>query len=109
MRAHVSSWCVVVVLVLGSSAAALAEAAPASDEAGDVEMARDIDVGSRLVATADVQLRDVALSKGSRVVVRKIEQRKGRTASVDVELADGHVLRHIDMDTIRKSFAVESN
>ncbi len=99
----------VVALVLGSSAAALAEAAPASDEAGDVEMAREIEVGARLVATTDVKLRDVSLSKGSRVVVRKIEQQKGRPASVDLELADGHVLRHIDMGTIRKSFAVASD
>ena len=79
---------------------------PMSD---DAESAREIDVGTKLVATNDVKLRDVSLSKGARVVVRGLEQKGGRVATVDVELADGKVLKHIDAGTIRKSFAVSSD
>lgn len=76
--------------------------APLADES---DSERDFEVGARLVATADVKLRDVSLAKGSRVVVRGVEVKRGRAASFDVELADGHVLKHIDAGTVRKSFA----
>jgi hypothetical protein len=63
---------------------------PASDES---EAARDIAVGS----------------KGARIVVRKLEEKRGRVASIDVELADGQVLKHIDAGTIRKSFVAAND
>ncbi|MBK9260954.1 MAG: hypothetical protein IPM54_14195 [Polyangiaceae bacterium] len=103
---------VVAALVLSSSAAVQAaefgvpNAHPLAD---DSDSARDIDVGTRLVATADVKLRDVSLSKGAKVTVRKLEEKRGRIASFDVELPDGFVLRHIDAGTIRRSFAVASD
>jgi hypothetical protein len=107
---------VVVVLALSCSTSAFATgfgdpnlaflSDPMSD---DADSAREIDVGTKLVATNDVKLRDVSLSKGARVVVRGVEQKSGRVASVDVELADGKVLKHIDAGTIRKSFAVASD
>lgn len=106
-----SAW-VVVVLALSCSTSAFATGfgepnlIPVSD---DSESAREIDVGTRLVATNDVKLRDVSLSKGARVTVRGLDQKGGRVASVDVELADGQVLKHIDAGTIRKSFAVTSD
>lgn len=109
MRLQQLFLCVGVALVLGSSTAAFADVEPANGENADVEMGRDIEVGTRLLATSDVKLRDVSLSKGSRVVVRNVESRNGRSTSVDVELADGHVLRHIDMGVIRKSFAVAAD
>jgi hypothetical protein len=56
------------------------------------------------VATTDVKLRDVSLSKGARIVVRGVEEKRGRAASFDVELADGQVLKHIEAGTIRRSF-----
>lgn len=77
-----------------------------SDES---DSGREIDVGTRLVATNDVKLRDVSLSKGARVVVRGLEQKGGRIASVDVELADGKVLKHVDAGTIRKAFVVSND
>jgi hypothetical protein len=104
-----SSW-VVALLVLSCSTTAFATGfveanlTPASDES-----AHDIDVGTRLMATSDVKLRDVSLSKGARVVVRRLEEKRGRVASVDVELADGQVLKRIDSGTIRKSFVVSSD
>jgi len=104
-----SSW-VVVALLLSCSATAFASGFGQSNlsQASD-ESARDIDVGTRLVATNDVKLRDVSLSKGAHVVVRGREEKRGRVASVDVELADGQVLKHIDAGTIRKSFVVAND
>jgi hypothetical protein len=99
-------------LVLGSSTAARAAefGAPNSRPlADDSESARNVEVGTRLVATGDVKLRDVTLSKGAKVTVRKVEEKQGRVASVDVELADGQVLRHIDAATIRRSFTVATD
>jgi hypothetical protein len=83
-----------------------ANSAPRAD---DSDSSRDFEVGSRLVATTDVKLRDVSLSKGSRVTVRGIEVKRGRAASFDVELADGQVLKHIEADTIRRSFVASDD
>jgi hypothetical protein len=80
--------------------------APMADES---DSAPDFEVGARLVATTDVKLRDVSLAKGSRVVVRGVEVKRGRAASFDVELADGHVLKHIDAGTVRKAFAAAND
>jgi hypothetical protein len=102
-------------LVLGSSTAARAAEFGAPNSlrpkplADESESARDLEVGTRLVATTDVKLRDVTLSKGAKVTVRKLEVKQGRVASVDVELADGQVLRHIDAATIRRSFTVAAD
>jgi len=83
-----------------------ANPAPRAD---DSDTSRDFEVGSRLVATSDVKLRDVSLSKGSRVTVRGIEIKRGRAASFDVELADGQVLKHIEADTIRRAFVASND
>lgn len=77
--------------------------------ADDSDSGRDFDVGSRLVATTDVKLRDVSLSKGSRVTVRGMEIKRGKAASFDVELADGQVLKHIEAGTIRRAFVASSD
>lgn len=112
MKSRSSSWWLAALLIPGSSTAAhAAEFGPPNSPplADESESERDIDVGTRLVATSDVKLREVTLSKGAKVTVRKLEERRGRVVSVDVELADGQVLGHIDAGTIRKSFAVEAD
>lgn len=77
--------------------------------ADDSDSGRDFDVGSRLVATTDVKLRDVSLSKGARVTVRGIDVKRGKASSFDVELADGQVLKHIEAGTIRRAFVASSD
>ncbi|MDI1445081.1 hypothetical protein [Polyangium sp. 6x1] len=67
---------------------------------------REIGVGMYLVAMEDVTLRDAALSKGARIHVTRVGLQKGRVATLDVELADGHVLKRVALDTIRKAFVV---
>lgn len=104
-----ANWLVVLLVLTCSAAAGAAEfgeanLAPAADDS-----AREFEVGSRLVATTDVKLRDVALSKGARVVVRGVEEKRGRAASFDVELADGQVLKHIEAGTIRRAFVAAND
>lgn len=64
-----------------------------------------ITVGTSLLAVSDVTLKRAAIRKGSRVVVTSVVDSHGRTL-VDLELADGHVLRRIMMSSIRASFRV---
>jgi hypothetical protein len=89
--------------------AVLEHAARAESESPAVDDKREIAVGVQLVAVDDVNLRDAALSKGARVHVTKVVVSQGRVSSVDVELADGHVLRRVAIDTIRKAFAVAAD
>ncbi|UQA61730.1 hypothetical protein [Polyangium aurulentum] len=84
-------------------------AARADSEEPAVEDKREIAVGMRLVAVDDVNLREAALIKGARVNVTKVVVNQGRVSSVDVELADGHVLRRVAIGTIRKSFAIAAD
>jgi hypothetical protein len=86
--------------------AGLERSARAESESPAVLDKREIAVGMHLVAVDDVNLREAALSKGARVNVTKVVVNQGRVSSVDVELADGHVLRRVAIDTIRKAFAV---
>jgi len=106
-----SSWVVVGLVLSCSATAGAAEFGKTNllPTADDSESAQDFDVGARLVATTDVKLRDVSLSKGARIVVRGVEVKRGRAASFDVELADGQVLKHIDAGTIRKSFVAAND
>jgi len=90
---------------VGEERAARAE----SEASPTVEDNREIAVGMRLVAIDDVNLREAALSKGARVNVTKVVVNQGRVSSVDVELADGHVLRRIAIDKIRKAFAIAAD
>ncbi len=89
-------------------AAAFAPPAPialaADDEAGAQDPA-EITVGAQLEALQDVAVGRAELSKGSKVNVVKLNHRKDRLASVDVELADGHVAR-VEATTIRTFFRV---
>jgi hypothetical protein len=112
MLSRFCSPCFAALLLLSVSPVAFAtefgEANP-GHRADDSDSGRDFDVGSRLVATTDVKLRDVSLSKGSRVTVRGLEIKRGKAASFDVELADGQVLKHIEAGTIRRAFVASSD
>ncbi|MDI3283656.1 hypothetical protein [Polyangium sp. 15x6] len=79
---------------------------PDTNDAPAAGEPREIGVGMYLVATEDVTLRDAALSKGARIHVTRVGHQKGRVTTVDVELADGHVLKRVAVDTIRKAFIV---
>jgi hypothetical protein len=72
------------------------------------EAIEDLAIGEELVAVADVQLQKASIAKGSKVSVFKLDRRDGRIASVDVELADGHVVPRIQPTTIRSLFRVAS-
>jgi len=65
----------------------------------------DVTVGTALLAVSDVTVKRAAIRKGSRVVVTGVRDSHGRTL-VDLELADGHVLRRVMMSSIRDSFRV---
>jgi prepilin-type processing-associated H-X9-DG protein len=52
-----------------------------------------IDVGTELMATADVTLHQAEIAKGSRVSVTKITRRGDEVDAVNVALADGHVVK----------------
>ncbi len=109
MLSRFCSSSIIALLVLGSATTALAaEFGVANPMADESEAGKDFEAGARLVATSDVKLRDVSLSKGARIVVRGVEVKRGRAASFDVELADGQVLKHVEAGTIRRSF-VASN
>lgn len=71
--------------------------------------APEIGIGTALVATADVNLQKASLAKGARVHVRKVGMQKGRLTTVDVELADGYVLKRVAIDAILKSFVVATD
>jgi len=86
--------------------AAAPDAHAETKEPAASEPAREINVGTTLVALEDVSLQRASLSKGARVQVTKIATEKGRVTSVDVELADGHVIKRVSIDTISKAFAV---
>jgi hypothetical protein len=112
MLSRFCSSCLAAFVLLSSSTVAFAAEfgqANLTRVSDDGDSDRDFDVGSRLVATTDVKLRDVSLSKGSRVVVRGIEVKRGKAASFDVELADGQVLKHIEAGTIRRAFVIAND
>lgn len=66
----------------------------------------DLAVGVRLRALADVQLHKASIVKGSKVHVTRLLHRGGRLASVDLELADGHVVPKVAIATVRSFFRV---
>lgn len=65
----------------------------------------DLEVGTELVATADVALHKAEIAKGSRVSVTKLLHSRGRLDGVDVALADGHVVK-VTMGTVRTYFEI---
>ena len=87
---------------LSVSAIAVTWTAEARAEESDC----DLDVGTELVATETVRLHRAEISKGSRVTVTKVTRDRGQLSSVDLELADGHVVPKVAIATVRDSFRV---
>ena len=106
MRARVLSSLLAMVAASGGLVATSSVARAETNDTPSADEPRELGVGMRLVATEDVTLRDAALSKGARIQVTGVGLQKGRVATVDVELADGHVLKRIAVSAIRKAFVV---
>jgi hypothetical protein len=101
-----------VAVVLGALVAASAlpalETAIAPREARAADVVDDVQLGTELIATSDVELGRASIARGSVVSVRKLDREAGRLKSVDVELADGHVVAGVAASVIRASFRVGS-
>jgi hypothetical protein len=78
-------------------------AAPAPSDARSPD---ELAVGTELQAVADVALHRASIAKGSKVAVTKIAVDRGNVANVDLELADGHVVPHVGIRTVRAFFRV---
>lgn len=63
-------------------------------------------IGTELVAVADVKLHQAEIVKGSKVSVLKLDRKDGHVKSVDVELADGHVVPRVQATTVRSAFRI---
>jgi hypothetical protein len=66
-------------------------------------------VGAELMAMDDIRLARADIAKGAKVSISKLLVRQGRIASVDVVLADGHVIKKVALTTIRDFFRVVSD
>jgi hypothetical protein len=65
-------------------------------------------VGTELMAMDDIRLARADIAKGAKVSITKLLVRKGSVASVDVALADGHVVKKVALTTIRDFFKIVS-
>jgi hypothetical protein len=63
-------------------------------------------VGTELMAMDDIRLARAEVAKGAKVSISKLLVRQGRIASVDVVLADGHVIKKVALGTIRDFFRI---
>ncbi|MFO0611188.1 MAG: hypothetical protein U0414_01275 [Polyangiaceae bacterium] len=74
---------------------------------GEEARAQDVEikVGADLMAIQSVSLDDAILAVGDHVSV-VATQVQGGALFVDVSLADGHVVKSVPIDHIRKSFRV---
>lgn len=88
------------------SSAAPSVAFGETNEPAKSEEIGELAVGTALVATADVELQRASLLKGARVHVTKLAHKKGRLATVDVELPDGHVVKRVEIEAIARSFVI---
>jgi prepilin-type processing-associated H-X9-DG protein len=89
----VESWCVQSFAVSRvrhlAACALLALALPLSASAAE----HPIEVGTELMATSNVQLHSAEIAKGSRVSVTKVMKNGDSVQTVNVALADGHVVK----------------
>lgn len=65
--------------------------------------------GTELMAMEDLKLARADIVKGAKVSVAKLLVRQGQVASVDVMLADGHVIKKVALGTIRTFFRIVSD
>jgi hypothetical protein len=61
-------------------------------------------VGAQLEALGQVRIGGAVLGKGSKIGVFGLSRRNGVVDRVDVQLADGHVVRDVAVGTIRARF-----
>ena len=66
-------------------------------------------VGTELMAMDDIRLARAEVAKGAKVSITKLLVRQGSVASVDVALADGHVIKKVALTTIRDFFRIVSD
>ncbi len=94
---------------IGLAVALALFATPMIDAATGANEARaeedPIAVGTELMATSDVTLHQAELVRGSRVSVTKLNLRDGKLDSVNVALADGHVVK-MPLAAVRSYFRV---
>jgi prepilin-type processing-associated H-X9-DG protein len=64
-----------------------------------------ISIGTELMATADVTLHKAEIARGSKVSVTKLNLREGKVDSINVALADGHVVK-MPLVAVRSYFRV---
>jgi|SRR5688572_14363830 hypothetical protein len=65
-------------------------------------------VGAELMATDDIRLARADIAKGAKVSITKLLVRQGQIASVELALADGHVVKKVALATIRDFFRIVS-
>jgi prepilin-type processing-associated H-X9-DG protein len=76
---------------------------PRAEALADEE--QPIGVGTELMATTDVTLHTAEIAKGSRVSVTKLSRTGGQVETVNVALADGHVVK-VTMAQVHTFFRV---
>lgn len=81
------------------------DAAIGRNEARAEEDSLSVSVGTELMATADVTLHKAEIARGSRVSVTKLNVREGHLDSINVALADGHVVK-MPLVAVRSYFRV---
>lgn len=97
-------WLLVAAAVLSTVVSVSPDAAPSI---GSIAKAQDVEikVGANLRAIQSVSLDDAVLAVGDQVSVTGLDLRGG-ALFLDVSLADGHVVKAVPIEQIRKSFRV---
>lgn len=90
-------------VALALLATPMIDAATGGNEARAEEDA--IAVGTELMATSDVTLHKAEIVRGSKVSVTKLNLREGKLDSINVALADGHVVK-MPLAAVRSYFRV---
>jgi hypothetical protein len=90
-------------LALQLGAPAVTLAADSAGAVAPVVAGSEIRVGDLLQATRDVSLDEAVIAEGSKVSVSGKRAASGAVV-LDVALADGHVVRGVPLNEIRKNF-----
>jgi hypothetical protein len=93
-------------VALLAAATPLARAAVSDPHGGRISATEDDEliVGAQLEALAQVRIGGAVLGRGSKIGVFGLSRRNGVVERVDVQLADGHVVRDVSVNTIRTRF-----
>jgi hypothetical protein len=96
-------------VALAFAAAGIEPVVGQNEAAAETSFLDGITVGAELMAMDDIRLARAEIAKGAKVSVAKILRRQGQLASVDVVLADGHVIKKVALTTIRDFFRIVSD